>query len=216
MTIKVFYHICPIQHALTVVKEHMLALHYSGLYDAAQGVYCFLAGGTEEVATEVRRFLQTSGAKVHIMEDTRRDISYERLTLLAMHDMVEPKDVVLYLHSKGVTGRTPEEVERKTDWNRVLSYHAIKQFRTCVDAIRAGYDLAGPNYDDRGIYPLHFSGNIWWASGTYYKTLPRFIGEGYLDPEFYVCQNKPHVFIQHRTWEDHHANTYKMNRYVDT
>jgi hypothetical protein len=215
MAIKVFYHICPMNHALVVVKEHVMAIHYSGLYEAAECIYCVLGGGSAIVAKDVVLFLGAAGKKFKIIKVELMDTSFERLTLLSMHEYVGPQDAILYLHSKGVTRTLPEDVERIEDWTRVLSYHCIKYHRECVFALMNGYDAAGPNYDTRGIYPLHFSGNMWWVRGDYFLKLPRFIAEGYLDPEFYVGQLKPKVFALHSTYEDHHKNMYGMYRYVD-
>lgn len=217
MLTKVFYHICPMNHAYQVVVEHIMAMHYSGLYDVVEGIYCCLGGGNPDVAASIKKFLHTAGKKIHILRDEPNDTSYERLTLLEMHEHVADSDCILYIHSKGVSVGTenPESSERKSDWNRVLSYFLIKYHAICVNVLCAGFDLIGPNYDKRGIYPLHFSGNMWWVRGSYYKSLPKQIGPGYLDPEFYVCQNNPTVFGMHNTHEDHHANTYKLERYVD-
>lgn len=211
MATKVFYHICAINNALDVVKTHVMMIHISGLYDEAAAIYCCICG-EEPLISEITQFLSTAGKKFVIHKVAPGDTSYERLTLLAMHDLISPIDYVLYIHSKNVTYKN-DCVE---DWSRMLSYFVIKYHDTCKMILRSGYDAVGCNYHNGGgRYPYHFSGNFWWTRGSYFLSLPRNIGPNYYDPEFYLCQKNPRVHCIYSSDKNHHSTPWKMCNYVD-
>ena len=68
-----------------------------------------------------------------------------------------------------------------------MEYYLIHKHKECIKRLDE-YDIVGVNY---GKNPDHFSGNFWWCTSDYFLTLDKQIGEGYCDPEFYVC-SKPH------------------------
>ena len=211
MAIKVFYHICAINNALDVVKTHVMMIHMSCLYDDVDGIYCCVSG-EPPLIQQVCDFLSTAGKKFIIQKVAPQDTSYERLTLYAMHELVQPTDLVLYIHSKNVRYKN-DCVE---DWSRMLSYFVIKHHRTCQHLLQNGYDVVGCNYHNgNGMYPYHFSGNFWWSRGDYYLTLPHQIGSEYCAPEFYVCQNKPRAYCLYSSHVSHHSTPWKLSQYVD-
>lgn len=215
MAIKVFYHICAINHVMNVVKSHVMMMHMSGLYDVAQTIYCCISG-VPKLIGEVQDFLLRAGKKFVIHNIVPYDTSYERLTLYAMHDLLQPTDYALYLHSKGVSRLYPEQQENVEDWVRLLSYHVIKFHTKCVDLLKNGFDVVGCNYHNGGgAYPWHFSGNFWWVRGDYYLSLPKYIGPMYCDPEFYVCSGGAKGYSLIDSNVDHHITPFKMELYVD-
>ena len=50
-------------------------------------------------------------------------------------------------------------------------------------------NTVGTRYTTVTIGP-HYSGNFWWASSKYIKTLPSNIGRNYLDPEAWLLRKK--------------------------
>lgn len=215
MAIKVFYHICAVNHVMTVVKNHVMFIHMSGLYDEVAAIYCCIAG-EPKLIEDVSKFLETAGKKFVIHIIAPFDKSYERLTLYSMHHLLEPQDFALYLHSKGVSRLYPEQLDNVEDWVRMLSYHVIKYHKKCVELLKGGYDAVGCNYHNgKGAYPWHFSGNFWWVRGDYYLALPKFIGPMYGEPEFYLCQNKAKCYSLFNSDVDHHCTPFKLCKYVD-
>lgn len=215
MAIKVFYHICAINHVMTVVKTHVMMMHMSGLYDSADAIYCCICGDPPLIQ-EVTEFLTTAGKKFVIHKVAPNDKSYERLTLYAMHDLLTTDDYALYFHSKSVSRLYPEQMSNVEDWVRMLSYHVIKRHEKSVQLLRSGYDVVGCNYHNaNGGCPWHFSGNFWWVRGEYYLSLPRYIGPNYCDPEFYVCSKYHRGYSLFNSDVDHHHTPFKLEKYVD-
>lgn len=196
MKLKVFYHICAINHCVSVVEEQMAALLYSGLLGAPEldGVYCFLTANDGFSLNYIKTLLGRYGSKINIATESLDTTRYERFTLESIADYLDDIDGVLYIHSKGVSQTDPEKVVNVVAWTRAMNYYVIGRWRECV-----GYlNDAGGSADIVGAYyaphPLpHFQGNFWWARADYFKKLPRTIGAGYLEPELnFVFRASPH------------------------
>lgn len=56
------------------------------------------------------------------------------------------------------------------DWRNYMAYFAIRNMSMCIDSIREGFDAVGVDWH---VLPnRHFSGNFWWSSSLYIKSLP--------------------------------------------
>jgi hypothetical protein len=115
---------------------------------------------------------------------------YERPTLLHMQksSQTDPPDTkYFYFHTKGLRWfNTPNE-PNVVDWIKLLLYWNVDKYPNAID-ILDNYDTYGCNYykADR-INPSHYSGNFFWVKSSYLKRLDEYIGNGYNDPEFWLC-----------------------------
>lgn len=195
-SLKIFFHICAINHAWDVVKEQMTALIYSGLYDdpRLKSIYCFITARDLHSLMLIRSYLQTHFShKIVIVKEAIHDTTFERFTLERMRDWIDDEDAVLYFHSKGVTHTEPDKVSYCQLWTNAMNYFLIGRFRECLNALDAPCDVIGAFYSDTPV--PHFQGNFWWARGAYLKTLPVQIGPEYLAPElnYLFTQNPRYV-----------------------
>jgi hypothetical protein len=70
-------------------------------------------------------------------------------------------------------------------------YWNIYKWKIAVSALKF-YDIYGCNgatWERR----LHYSGNFWWATRNYIKTLPDTIDDHYSEAEFWICLNHPRM-----------------------
>jgi len=191
--IYVFYHIYCNKNTEALVKDQAFRIIFSGLYKRANAIKCFLAGDPS-IINRIRDVLKTLGSKFHIIKEGPNDKSYERFTLLEIKKHINDDDKFLYLHTKGVSeishhsGKTPE-YENIFWWRTWMEYFLIGQFEKCIEELNT-HDIVGINYTELGPYP-HFSGNFWWSTGRYYKTLPDQIGPVYTHPEVYIFFGNP-------------------------
>jgi hypothetical protein len=73
---------------------------------------------------------------------------------------------ILYLHTKGVSYR--ERHAAVEDWTRMMLYFLVEEHRRCFHLLASGeFDAVGTNCDPN--VPLHFSGNMWWATASYIR-----------------------------------------------
>ena len=61
------------------------------------------------------------------------------------------------------------DLQRVVDWRRFMSYNTIARWQECVAKLDDGYNLVGTNIIEEPW--LHSSGNFWWSTSEYIKTL---------------------------------------------
>uniref|UniRef100_A0A6C0JW21 Uncharacterized protein n=1 Tax=viral metagenome TaxID=1070528 RepID=A0A6C0JW21_9ZZZZ len=191
--IYVFYHIYCNKKTEDVVKDQAFRIVFSGLYRRATAIKCFLAGQPDMIP-KVGELLKNIGKKFEITKEGPNDTSYERFTLLDIPKHIQDHDKFLYIHSKGVSeigrfsGKAPE-YENIFWWRTWMEYYLIGQFERCLEELNH-HDIVGVNYSNK-LIGSHFSGNFWWSTGKYYKSLSGQIGSQYYEPEKYIFSGNP-------------------------
>lgn len=105
---------------------------------------------------------------------------WEFVTLCRLHEfIIDNNDQwnILYVHSKGVNIHGSMAYENGSDYNQCIEdwreymlYFVVEKYKDCLDLLATGlYD--GVGVDLRSRPHLHFSGNFWWATSDYIKTL---------------------------------------------
>lgn len=199
MPIRVFFHICAITRAEEVVSGMVRSIHFSGLYDAAEAICCYLSG-QEHTIRAVLELLHASGQKFRIMRCAPGDTSYERLTLEDIHNHISAQDKILYIHSKGVSVYHQDDPGRNRcidDWTYLMMYYLVRHYRACLDLLDS-HDTVGVNLQQigrDGTPRPHWCGNFFWVRGDYFLGLPHRIGDAYYDPEqAFLFLNSPRAF----------------------
>ncbi len=215
MAIKIFFHICAITRAETVVKDIIRSIHFSGLYDDTEKIYCYISGEPEMITTIIS-ILNTSGSKFSIIKCVPNDTSYERLTLEDIHNHIDKTDKLLYLHTKGVSYQYENNINITNcidDWTYLMLYHLVRHYKMCLEKLDYCH-LVGCLYNKD---VKHFSGNFWWSRGDYFLTLPTSIGPDYFDPELeFICTKDPIVYdIYSSDGTDLYYTRYQPYKYVD-
>jgi hypothetical protein len=105
----VFYHIYCNKSTYDVVKSQIVNIIFSGLYDRADAIHCFLVGEPYYIH-ELEILIHGSGKKFRITAKGPHDKTYERFTLLKIRDHIIAEDKLLYIHSKGVSKEKSENI----------------------------------------------------------------------------------------------------------
>ena len=221
MAIKIFFHICAITRAEIVVKNMIRSIHFSGLYDEVDKIYCYLSGDIDTIKN-VYEIIITSGSKFCIMKCHPNDTSYERLTLEDIHNHIDKYDKILYIHSKGVSQYHQEDAARIKcidDWCDMMLYYLVRHYRICIDKLEE-YDTVGVCFKKSGIrneHRPHWSGNFWWVRGDYFLSLPTSIGPCYYEPEqMFLFINNPKAYELHSIPNiNFYHERYEPYKYVD-
>lgn len=212
MAIKVFWHICAINHVVDVVQAQLTMLLFSPLYDRAQKIYVTIAGDFDR-AEVVRAMIQRSGSKFEVIAFAPGDTTYERLMLEKVHLYIDPMDKLFYFHSKTTSIKEIPRRFNAWDWTYMMCYQLIKRCEECITLLDS-YDTVGVNMSYT-IAP-HYSGNFWWARGDYFLRLPKQIGGNYLDPETkFLFTRNPRFYTLFSTNVNHYVRDYPPNKYVD-
>jgi hypothetical protein len=210
----VFYHIFCNEKTPEVIQDQMNKIIYSGLYNECDKIYTFLVGNDPDHIHTCEQILNYYGNKVSVEATGLCDKTKEKFTLEKIHNYICDEDHFLYIHSKGVS-----RVDNKTnimDWRNVMEYFLIYQYKKCVFELNE-YDTVGINF----IPNFHYSGNFWWTTGKYYKTLPLKVpGDHYTAAEDYLIKSNPNVkpremFNTGLAGFGHYRSPYPLSNYVD-
>lgn len=216
--VKIALHITAMAHYQLIVQQHFSRLIFSGLYDIAEGIYCFILGPTNAEIEAAAAFVQKFGHKIIVAGNSTEMNMYERFTLLGMRAYLQPEDFFLYLHTKGV--RRAADSLTIFDWVFYMHYFVVKHFPVCLGLIKEHFDVCGVDYhfpdpDKPWIPSEHYSGNFWWARASYYLSLPESIGAEYLDPEMYIGLKKPRYVALWESNNEMYGTEYPPLEFVD-
>lgn len=219
MSVKIFYHIYCNDKILPIVKDQITKIIFSGLYEKATVIYCFVTGEPEYME-EVCTFIENSGVKFQIPKKIPYDTTYERYTLLEIPNYITPDDKFLYIHSKGIKPKRTTHTdcsiyENVYEWRNYMEYFLISKHTDCIKELNY-YDVAGTNFS-LGISP-HFSGNFWWSTGKYFLTLDfNYLkyDMNYFTPEMFLFRNNPKYINFYTSNIDHYYESYPTKYYVD-
>lgn len=178
-------HVCQVgdwKRSLSILMKSIMS---SGLYDASESIdFCVLS--PQGVVDALPQLPKT---RIHWMGTPAL---YERPTLLHLRSKaVNDADPVYYwyVHTKGLRWFGTEREQPVLDWIQLLLYWNVDKWKKAVTELDTGFDVYGCNQTDVPIN--HYSGNFWWSTSSYLKTLPDTIGDGYNDPEFWIMRSNP-------------------------
>lgn len=179
MKIFIYYHITLINNWKDIVREQCTRIIFSGLYDDVYMIYCYAVDSNNSMQNECLNVLSSFGKKF-ILKDVTTS-GDEWFTLQNLQYERSDDDLVLYIHTKGVTrfntstykafNRTfnaPSIYENVTQWRDLMEFFLIRHYKKCIQLLNDGHDTVGINFCTD---PNHYSGNFWWCTGKYLKTL---------------------------------------------
>jgi hypothetical protein len=182
--IVIYIHLCQFPNWHLPYSKIIDALKESGLYDRCQEIRLGVVNDQDAIIDEPA----FHDPKISTVFYNHCSL-YERATLSHMRDKSENENCqYLYLHSKGLKVLNGNDQHAKNcvmDWVDLMIYWNIHQWRLATEKLFKN-DIYGCEFF-RNPKP-HYSGNFWWANSQYIRTLPKEIGNDYLDPEFWICK----------------------------
>ena len=178
-----FIHALAIKNWEEILKRQFERLMLSGLYGELDAIFLTIATSDPENFKVPTFISELQKVQYLLSGDVEQG---ERLALNWMHQFcVESTQDsnILYFHTKGVTKFGTYFQTNIEDWVNLMETFVIDDYRTCLDYLKT-VDTCGINYLEEPV--PHFSGNFWWAKGSYIKQLNPNIGEDYRDVEWWV------------------------------
>ena len=192
--IYIYYHICCIGNRWPeIIRNTISFIRDSGLYDKMTQIKCYVLG-----QFNIERVKCLIDPKIVIVESHPDKSKYERYTLNNLWDDSNKESFyALYLHTKGVIG-TSSKGRLNWDWiNDMLN--CTCNFHKKIIILLQTQNTVGTRFKTNTIGP-HYSGNFWWSTSNYIKSLDRNINKRYLDPEAWLLKNMgedKHINITH-------------------
>jgi len=154
MMIKLFWHICMVNHWRDIVREQIVLLTTSGLYDACSEIHIGCVG-LERNRRTLELFILRHYPKLKLAYHSNTLQEYEFPTLHLIEQ--DNSDYIgFYFHTKGVT--KPKDTMQPKE-RQFLNEMMIEQWRLHVMIIETGYDVSALSYQS---IPNKFSGNYFW------------------------------------------------------
>lgn len=232
--LKLFYHVCLFGHGWEqILKEQLRSIQKSGLCDKLDEIYLVLFGdkNTSTSKNDIKDILNTTldvPSKTFIITyDSERIYhatyrEYATLTSL-FDDATKSKNTYyLYIHSKGISYPIDHPVKRNVDsWRQYMTYFLIDEYEAALRLLETcdavGVNLTTTETDGSGSVPRHFSGNYWWAKGSYLKALcdpwglPR---KDVREPEFWIGSGTGELKSLHQSNVNHYRDDYPCWKYM--
>jgi Methyltransferase domain len=173
-SVRVFYHLACTGNWRQVLHEQMGLLREAGFSRVSLTVL-----GDEEDLRDARSICDELDLTIDILFQASQLTLFETPTLLAIEEYAAANEGhVLYLHSKGVSNPADET---KVQWRQLMMLELVEKWERRMLELPY-YDAIGVNW--REMPPVsHFSGNFWYASTKYLRTLPDFESY-YADPGY--------------------------------
>ena len=175
----VFYHVWgspSLGVTILIIDSQLNKIYSSGLHKDSK-IVCVVSG---HHCGEVSAYLKTfSWIEMVITKTEHGENKYEAFTLEFLHKFCvsNPQANVLYFHTKGCAtlsdanpdGTTHITFKRNTNsWRNLMDWVCITNWKDRVKELET-YDTTGCRFGN-GPSP-HYSGNFWWAKGSYVKKL---------------------------------------------
>lgn len=171
-------------------QDQITAIRESGLYEELESLKIGLVGDSANI--QIARDIVTQFDKVEIVAESFVGFEQETLDILYKDVMnTNEEKYYLYGHTKGAAYWRPVNKW----WRRDMVYHTVTRWQDCVNALDKGYDAAGiywrlvPIGMKSPVNHNHFSGNFWFAKGSYLKTLGQPLRNTRYDAEAWIGAN---------------------------
>lgn len=154
-----------------VFAEMVTKMAVSGMIDAIDEIHICVNGNQENMMFLLGPLTQLS-SKFIIRQVHSDATKWEWPTIDTIRNDCLADDgqrhYIGYGHLKGLSRQNLQD-QRATDWRHYLSYWTIERWAENFKQLDSGCETVGINWLDEP-WP-HYSGNFWWATSQYIKTL---------------------------------------------
>jgi len=217
----------------TDIQQHIRMKTYDDYFEDTYKRVCFIHSchvkyiGTsilENIVNQVIKidvdciFIVNIGDPIHITHPKIKVIQYssnvstfELETINLIKTFSEKQNCeILYLHTKGVTNNAPNI----KDWTSMMLYFLVEKSNQCIEHLKE-YDAVGCNLSTNTKTP-HFSGNFWWSTSSYIKTLPYVHTTTKHDAEWWILRNHTCKYkCVHNSNVNHYKQLYPSTLYAN-
>jgi len=209
----IYIHVCCINQWQDVFANLMSEIKASGLYEDVKEIRCGIVGRYAPTALfdDPKIVIAGHSNKLKLRETSTLNLLHQHARLADFH--------VLYLHTKGVSHvpGTPRHAH-VLDWVRYMCHFNIHRHTTCREELRT-HDAVGVNLQGAAAHDdcLHYSGNFWWSTSQYIRTLSACVQTSHNAPEFWLTEARTGSYLS--LWTsgvNHYDEPYSRDQYADT
>lgn len=163
-----------------IVCRQVEKLRNSGLLDVTVALFVSVIAGKDDDVRRLREIIDSTKLRIiSCVSDPRR---YEYPALEHVRRLAVREDcMIYYFHTKGISYQATgsgdplfRSFRNNIDaWTEMLEHFILEKWRVAVNALAAGYDTYGCYRWPPRNYTM-FSGNFWWVSSAFARSLPDF------------------------------------------
>jgi len=206
----VYIHVCCINNWKEIFNNILSHIKTSGLHESIEKIRCnILTQNKDDISWFQDDKIEIIGTShnLNLYETSTINLLYRDATMDDFH--------VLYLHTKGVKHNNSNQCVN--DWVEFLCYFNIQKHDICRNQLE-NYNCVGANLSTSDCirHPVHYTGNFWWSTSNYIRSLEPCIQKTYNSPEFWLTENRQGRFLS--LWNsnlDHYYDRYDSSNYVD-
>ena len=183
--IKVFVHYPDIPNSKAIINQQINLLVNSELINNSEVFFSCCSYGIE--GFDWLKDKLKDYPNVRYIEQLSSPVEAEIDTLIHLKNYCDTHNdcYVLYLHTKGATHLNNDCV---SDWRDMMLHINVTEWRTCLSKLKEGYNTVGANWLHYQTHP-HYSGNFWWATSDYIKSLPSLTRPAAIDSDSQLGAN---------------------------
>lgn len=187
-----FWHICMINKYQEIISEQLDLMVSSGLYDRSKNIFVSCVGSDSELQNVNKLLEKYNKIKIQSHRENIEEYEFPALEMIQNASKSNDSFRCFYIHTKGVSW--PDH-EGGKHWRDYMNYYIIEKWKDNIDRLSSGYDTCGVKLISKG-FPLHYSGNFWWANSEYIKKLKPVSDLDKKDrfsAEMWLCSNNPNT-----------------------
>lgn len=178
----IFYHIFLETNWIDIVSDQINTLKNSNILEKSKlhiGVVYGYGIQKDKEFDKLKPILDSVEHEILFLEPT--GCCGESATLSKLKsfcDELESDDLILYIHTKGITQYNTIRETPVREWRKMMEYFLVEKWENCVEKLNDGYDCCGINYQDHAANINNslklikiFNGNFFWSKSSYIKKL---------------------------------------------
>jgi hypothetical protein len=134
------------------------------------------------------------------------------LRMISEFSKNNPFTKVLYLHTKGISyTKSDPRYSNGIDWIHYMLHFLCTNSAESLKLLDS-YDTLGCNFSE--IPHPHYSGNFWWATTKYLKTLSTDALIDKMSAEWWLLSANPNKYTLHSSGKNHFIESYPSIEYA--
>jgi hypothetical protein len=152
-------------------------------------------------------------SRIQVIQCSSDPALFELPTLRLIHEfsLTSPNTKILYLHTKGISyPKGDPRYENGLDWINYMLHFLCTKSDECIKLLDS-HDVAGCNFSD--LPKPHFSGNFWWATSKYLKTLDTELLTDKMSAEWWLLSKSAKKSLLWQSSKNHFLERYSKEEY---
>ena len=171
--IRIYYHIYAVDGVESIMDEQLSLLERHFDFPYLLNIGISVSGDNKNISNVFKKLNEYTNN--YTVRDVRVNASeFPTLdSILDDIDIIKNDDYIFYFHTKGASKLSDKTYKNIEDWRKLMMYFNVERIKDVFNVFtKTDYNTFGCLFHNDPIFGLKiYSGNFWWAKGSYIKTL---------------------------------------------